>query len=674
MTAPTAGRYSLDLRVDIDARHANSPVLEKISGDIYQLFRFRWFGRDFSWRVYRESWIVEDPTVTWDRCNVEITGAVHYWKGGHPRTELHVNIPWKFLQPPGPAEVTFTEAGGDTSAYSCDRKSGAFREVMLEVDVCDSVNAEPILPSYDTDSHSNRPNDLPQRTLTIEEAYMEAGIDLTINPSRSIIDDSAAEFTRWSPAELHDSMETYFSQMAGTWPKWHMWCLLAGTFDSPSVGGIMFDAAAAYGGAGEAPERQGCAVFRNHSWFNNLVSPPSANDTEAAAMRKLLYTYVHEIGHAFNFLHSWDKGRPDSLSWMNYDWRYDNRNGADSFWGSFRMRFDDEELIHMRHGDRAAVIMGGDPWASGGHLEAPPGASAEMLGRAPVELLLRSKGYFHFMEPVNIELRLRNLSDMAIELDAQLNPEFGGVTIYIRRPDGRILEYAPILCKLAEPEMKELKPLADGNEGEDRHSQEVFLTYGAYGFYFDQPGEYQVRAVYQGLGDVLVTSNLLRVRVGNPFSRDEERLAQDVFSYQTGMALYLNGSSSPWLESGMNTLREVSERFADSPVGAKVNLALAHDLARPFFRVKENELVKHREAKPEEALALTGQAIEQQARDEATFTNLGYHQLRRTRADLYAAMGESSEAKNEIETLVEDLKDKVNQPVLAQIEAYAKEL
>jgi len=129
-------------------------------------------------------------------------------------------------------------------------------------------------------------------------------------------------------------------------------------------------------------------------------------------MRKFLYTYVHEMGHAFNFLHSWDKNRPDSLSWMNSDWKYDNRNGANSFWGNFRMRFDDEELLHMRHGDRAAVIMGGDPWASGGQLEAPPRSMADQVGETPVELLVRSKGYFQFMEPVNVELRLRNTSDL----------------------------------------------------------------------------------------------------------------------------------------------------------------------------------------------------------------------------------------------------------------------
>ncbi len=105
-----------------------------------------------------------------------------------------------------------------------------------------------------------------------------------------------------------------------------MWGLLAGRFTSSGTGGIMFD----YSGAQEPPQRQGFAVFRDHSWFNNLVVNPSSQ-TEHEAMRKFLYTWVHEAGHAFNYLHSWDKSRPDSLSWVNYDWRYDNRNGANEY-------------------------------------------------------------------------------------------------------------------------------------------------------------------------------------------------------------------------------------------------------------------------------------------------------------------------------------------------------
>lgn len=674
MSSPNAGKYALDLRVDIDIRHANSPVMSRISGDIYQVYNFTWFGHTFKWRVYRESWIVDNPTVTWSRCSVVVTGSVRYWKGVHILTNVQVVIPWG-MGKIGSAEVTFsTVMGISSSKYSCEKKSNTFREVTLEVDVCQSVNKAPILPTCNTCAHPNRPADLPCRTLTIEEAYAEAGIDITINPTHTIINDSATQFNTWSPAELHDAMELYFSQYPGTWPKWQMWCLLAGSFDNSGVAGIMFDAAAAYGGAGEVPERQGCAVFRNHSWFNDLVSSPTTN-VQNAAMRKLLYCYVHEMGHAFNLLHSWDKGRPDALSWMNYDWKYDARNGTNTFWDNFRFKFDDEELIHMRHGDYASVIMGGDPWASGGHMEAPPGAMADQMGKVPIELLVRSKSYFRFLEPVIVELRIKNITNLPLQLDTELHPEFGGVIIYISRPDGQILEYAPILCKIATHELTALKPKNDAIEGEDRHSQNIFLSYGAYGHYFDTPGDYLVRAVYQGAGDVLVFSPVHRLRVGHPVSQEENRIAQDFFTYQAGMALYLNGSSSPFLEKGMATLQDMADRFKESPVGASVSLALAQNLARPFFRIEKKKLVEYRPANPKEALVHTAQALEQQKRDESTFTNITYHELHRTRANLLVAMDKKTEAKKELNTLVKDLRERgVNKPILDRIEAYTKSL
>ena len=178
---------------------------------------------------------------------------------------------------------------------------------------------------------------------------------------------------------------------------------------------------------------------------------------------------------------------------------------------------------------------------SGATSECASTTRSEITGKTPVELLLRSKNYFQFMEPVSVEFRIRNIADLPLEMDAQLNPEYGGVTVYIRRPDGRILEYSPILCKLANPDLKVLKPRQGSIKGEDRHSQVVLLSYGGGGHYFNEPGEYIIRAVYQGAGDVLIPSNLHRIRIGRPFSEDEERIAQDYFSNDAGMALSENG-------------------------------------------------------------------------------------------------------------------------------------
>ena len=122
-----------------------------------------------------------------------------------------------------------------------------------------------------------------RRMLSIETAYEDAGIAVRVNPDHGIIDDSDSGFESWTAAELHDMMERHFSRFGGAWPNWHMWSLLAGTYERPSVGVVMFDVASHFGGAGKAPERQGFALFRKHSWFNRLGD--GSEQERAKAMR-----------------------------------------------------------------------------------------------------------------------------------------------------------------------------------------------------------------------------------------------------------------------------------------------------------------------------------------------------------------------------------------------------
>jgi hypothetical protein len=273
---PAIGNHFLALRVDIDSEYVDSPVMNRISGDFYRVQSINLPGRPpIEKRAYQESWIVDEPMV--NRLGledgVEITGRVRFWRGAHPATDIRIRITRDASTFEGSAELTFSQTGRPKWRYSCDRQSRFFRDMTLEVDVCESVsvNGSPLLASYDTHAHPTRPADLRRRRLTIEECYREAGIDLSIRPTHTVIDDTAPEFGRWSPAELHNVMEHNFKQFPGAWPKWQMWGLLAGTFDNPRVAGIMFDVAARHDGAGEPPERQGFAVFRNHQWFSGLV-------------------------------------------------------------------------------------------------------------------------------------------------------------------------------------------------------------------------------------------------------------------------------------------------------------------------------------------------------------------------------------------------------------------
>ena len=682
MTLPQPGKFMVDLRIDIDSTVAHSPTMNRISGDFYQVSRVTLPGQPprIS-RTYIESWIVDHPQVEWSSDRVDISGAVRFWTGTHAATSVAIRVSRDSSQPVNAAGVTFTESGGATRSFVCHRISEHLRTLALEIDVCASVNNAPLLPVYDTHWHSDRPADLPRRTLTIESAYREMAVAVTIDPSHTVIDDSAPQFRSWTPAELHDAMETHFSRFGGVWPNWAMWGLLAGEFESPTVGGVMFDAAAGFGGAGEGTERQGFAVFRNHDWFSDLVPGEPTNEDQAWAIRHFLYTWVHEAGHAFNFLHSWDKGRPDSLSWMNYDWRYEERNGPNTFWKRFGFRFDDDELIHVRHGNRASVIMGGDPWSSGSHFEAPNLAMAQIEGETPIEVLVRSKGYFELMEPVIVEIRLRNLmSDIPVVIDKHLAPEYGGLVVYVQKPDGSVSKYHPIMCALATPETQTLAAASNGSTeaGADRYSREIFVSYGANGFYFDQPGEYRIRATYQGIGDLLIPSNTHRIRVAAPLSKEADRRAQDYFSDAVGLSLYLQGSRSPYLKHAVAVLEDIADRFKDSVLGANIAMALAHGKSRPFFRIGDPQTMKMQkaeEADPAAALRLTDPALKvlHQQKDKAL--NLAYGRVVRRRVQYHQAVGSVDAAKDELRTLQRDLAQRgANAPVLRGYQAIEESL
>lgn len=658
MMLPQPGRFALDLRIDIDQGSATSPVTNRVSGDLYQLTPTTVPGQPPKIaKTYIESWIIDEPVVHTSADSVEIGGTVRYWLSSHPVTAAALVITRSGSPPEASVEVMFTETGGPTRKYHCRRTAETFRQIDLEVDVCQSVNVPPLLPSYDTAWHADRPPGLPQRVLTLETAYREAGVQVTIDPQHTVINDSDPKFRAWTPAMLHDAMEANYSRYGGTWPDWKMWGLMAGRFEDSLVGGLMFDTSSQFGGAGKpGPERQGFAVFRRHEWFDELVSGTPQNQDQAWAARHFLYTWVHEAGHAFNFLHSWNKGRPDSLSWMNYDSRYDQRNPTLNFWKKFAFRFDDDELIHLRHGNRSAVIMGGDPWASGSHLEAPNLAMAQIEGEAPLELIIRSKPYFEFMEPVIVELRLRNLlAGTPVTIDKRLPPEYGGVVVYIQNPDGSVVEYDPVMCAIGNPDPLVLNS-AGATDGTDRYSREVFLSYGSNTFYFSRPGEYRIRAVYQGGGDVLIPSPAHRIRIGMPPDKELDRKAQDYFTDSVGLALYLQGSRSQYLKGGFEVLEQLAEQYKHSALGAKIAVTLANGVAKPFFSTasqdpKQNELKQTSRADPKKALEMTDAplALLQASNDKSD--NLAYRRVVLRRADYHRAMGDDAKADKELTDL-----------------------
>ena len=155
----------------------------------------------------------------------------------------------------------------------------------------------------------------------------------------------------------------------------------------------------------------------------------------------------------------------------------------------------------------------------------------------------------------------------------------------------------------------------------------------------------------------------------------EDRDGMEFYSKNSGMALYVNGSDSPFLQQGMQILNRLSKEYIDSSVGAQISLLLAKNLARPFHRIIDSKWIETRKADPTKALDLLKTSVHQHEKDEETFTNLSYHNCRRIEADILSNMGKKDEAKDILSDLISYLDtQKVKQYVLDEISEYSKNL
>ena len=267
----------------------------------------------------------------------------------------------------GYGQYSLVLSGGITPrTYNLSFQSRYFDPIEFEVDRVS--NAGTIVTTYDTASHPNRPAGLPNETISLATTYQRAGFDMKMSPNTSNIPTSGAGAnSTWSDTEMHNAMVTYWSRFANR-PQWAMWVLYAARHDQGrGLGGVMFDDIG-------SNHRQGTAIFTD-----SFIQDVPAGDPNAAAWRNRMqfWTAVHEMGHAFNLAHAWQKAlgvpqgapgdpwiplanEPESRSFMNYPFRVSG--GQSAFFSDFRFRFSDDELVFMRHAPRRFVQMGNSNW------------------------------------------------------------------------------------------------------------------------------------------------------------------------------------------------------------------------------------------------------------------------------------------------------------------------
>jgi hypothetical protein len=542
---PIQPLFGEELRLDVDGRYPQMTASGTIP--ISKVQRLHWIARikKTAANTYTGGiWFRDPSTATFPYRNVTIV----------------VN--------PGPsasarsAKVTFSRTGLTPRVMTYAFKSAYFQKVEFEFDAETSIS--PGL-SIQTHAHPNRPAGLASETLSIQTVFKRCGFNVSTSPNPSTI--AAPPGTTWSDMEMHDAMTSFWSRFSAT-AKWAMWVLFARQHETGnSLGGIMFDDIG-------PNHRQGTALF-----YDSFVSSAPAGDLNPAAWvsRMRFWTAVHEMGHAFNLAHSWQKAlgtawiplanEPEARSFMNYP--YNVAGGQTQFFSDFEYRFSNTELLFMRHAPARFVRMGDANWFDNHAFEQVAQHPAPPLS---LEIRFnRSRPAYEFMEPVVAELKLKNISSTPQVVDENVLKTLDGITIALKREGSPAKQYMPYAryCMSATP-----KVLAPGQA----IYGSAYLTAGLNGIDVAEPGRYVIQAaLHRPDGDIVSAAALLRI--APPRGYEEEVMAQDLFTDAVGRVMAFDGSNV--LKGANDTLREVVAKHGDLRIARHALIPLALAVSRP---------------------------------------------------------------------------------------------
>ncbi|MET7297928.1 hypothetical protein [Embleya sp. NPDC005575] len=642
---PATGRYtgasgttSVELRVDVDG-----PFTQRmVSGDLFTVAG--------GTTTYANSFIVDTPTITATNESVTVTGTA---RNANNATTQPATVVLSRTQP-GTATLTLGAAGAQVQ-FACNLASPYLRTVDMETDTMTGTRA---FGSYNT-ANAPRPYGMRARVMTVADAYADMGIELrNINQSNEVPVASAGADLRWSSAELHAAMVANFSEQRDV-PQWKLWTFVATRYVDDGILGIMFDQ--------QGSQRQGMAVLWKELENYGLLGG-----------RGEFHTHVHELGHAFNLLHSWQKNiaQPPQplgpsngygdLSWMNYDWKYQSPqgNGQEPFWAAFPLRFTDSELKHLRHGFYRNVVPGGSDFIINSMMTALEDFSPPLTDESGLRLILTGKSEFVYGEPVVAEFKLAlDGTRASVEVAPSLDPQGENLAIAITDPSGATRPWRPMIRKC---------------EGHDRRVTldaanpalyaSSYLGYGADGLTFEQPGTYRIRAVYSSPDGARVVSPEQVIRVRPPFERADAAVGELLMGDQQGTLLTVLGSDAPQLQQGNDALDELLAVHADHPLAVYARMVKGTNAGRHFLTLSDGE-VSVRRADTKESINQLNAVVDASTGVGSAATaidNISLNETMQRLARAHAREGDFVQADAVLEQLVETFEDKNVPPAVLE--------
>lgn len=464
-----------------------------------------------------------------------------------------------------------------TIGFTAEWQSAEMRTIGVELE--SEQNVEP-LPEFE---YNGQP-------ISLNLALRKSGISVIETGRPSQI---PANPNGWGNTQLHTLLRD-FSQASLSQRAWDLHLLLLARSTRQGLLGVMFDTQ-------DNLPRQGTAVFA--TTIRELFG--------TSANRKLIQTTTHELGHALNLAHRFERvvGRADSLSFMNYDWRYKGGNHRHEYWSHFDFNFDSDELEFIRHAPLPALIPGGasfhsiNYWADGNGGYSPYVPEVEMTGYRLTLTPPLAGPVFEFGQPVFLGVELHNETGRTVDIPpVLLDPKAGFLEVLIRRWDGAANSsdlahadvFVPVYQRCYDLDESVFDIVPDGKSIKDN----LNITFGSGGFAFAEPGVYDVTALvvlYDSANqqDRIIRSNTLRIRVGVPKSHAEEQDGMVLLRSDVGLYFALGGSDG--LDKADDDLSELLERRVGKaktitdPVAANIVRCKGINAGRPYTRYAHGE-------------------------------------------------------------------------------------
>lgn len=423
---------------------------------------------------------------------------------------------------------------------------------------------------------------------TVDSCLKEAGFSVRYVGQRDNIPNHPRG--EWDESQLHGLMHQ-FAQERLDRPTWNLHLLLLQQSRMRGLLGIMFDSGQR--DVNHLP-RQGVAVFQRPI------------QTRPDWQRKIIQTTVHELGHALNLAHRFERivGRADSNSFMNYDWKYRGGGQAGQFWNDFAFTFDQDELDFLRHGPWHHIVPGGAAFHTVPYWENQAGGYVPYIPEKETsDLTLNlqpptSGNRFQFGQPVYLTVSLKNESQNNIPIHKfMLSPKSGFLQVQVQRQDGSVAhvgdhgehghghDYHPIVHRCYDVAMDQPVNLTPGASLTDN----LNLTFGSAGFTFAEPGTYTVKTTFLwqvGSRDFrTINSAPVTIHIEAPSSDEESELA-DFFRWDVGFYFALGGSDI--LSDAEQTLLEIVDKRkhrlggALDPLSTSIVRSRAINLGRDF--------------------------------------------------------------------------------------------